>query len=59
MKDQSWIDACGMLTRRISMNIRHNLKYDESSLESMIGKPSNVSLVGPLPIWLREPFRLR
>ena len=58
MKVQLWIDAFGMLTRWISMNVRHNLKHDESSLESMIGKPSDVSLVGPLSIWLREPFRL-
>ena len=50
MKVQLWIDAFGMLTRWISMNVKHNLKHDESSPESMIGKPFNISLVGPLSI---------
>ena len=58
MKVQLWIDVFGMLTKQISMNVKHNLKHDESSLESVIGKPSDVSLVGPLLIWLREPFKL-
>ena len=48
MKVRLWIDTSGMLTKRISMNIKHNQKHAESSPESVIGKLSNISLVGPL-----------
>ena len=57
MKVRLWIDAFGMLTKRISMSVKHNLKYTESNLESVIGKPPGVSLVGPPLIWLRKPSR--
>ena len=44
MKVWLWIDAFSMLTKRISMSVRHNPKHAESNPESMIGKPSDVSL---------------
>ena len=44
-----------MLTRQISMNVKHNQKHIMSNLVSMIEKPFDISLVGPLLIWLRKP----
>ena len=53
------MDRCvGMLTKQISMNVKQNQMHGKLKLESVIGKPSDVSLVGPLSIWLVEPFRL-
>ena len=38
MKAKLWIDAFGMLTKQISMNVKRNQKHAESNLESLIGK---------------------
>ena len=59
MKVQLWIDAFGMLTKRISMNVKHNLKHAESNLERGIGKHSDAFLVGPPSIWSRKPSKSR
>ena len=55
MKVQLWIDVFGMLTKRISMDVKHNQMHGKSNPERVIGKPADVSLVGPLLIWLRKP----
>ena len=47
LKVRWWIDAFGMLTKRISTSVKHNPKRAESNPESVIGKLSYISLVGP------------
>ena len=56
LDEGSIVDRCvGMLTKQISMNVKQNWMHGKSNLESVIGKPSDVSLVGHLLIWLRKP----
>ena len=57
MKAQLWIDAFGMSTKQISMSVKHNPKHAESNLESVIGKTSDISLVGPPSTWSRKPSK--
>ena len=45
MKVRLWKDSFVMLTKQISMNVKHNLKHNESSPESVIGNP-------PTFLWL-------
>ena len=57
MKVRLWTDAFGMLTKRISTSVKHNPKHAVSNPESVIGKHSDASSVGPSLIWSRKPSK--
>ena len=56
LDEGSIVDRCIWYVNQADLIERQ--AQQQSSPESVIGKPSNVSLVGPLSIWLRKSFRL-